>query len=605
MPNLLFYNQKGHGEYYRVNGLGSMALLNKADDYRKTWTTIVHLQSGPDSTAQSVVGDVLFYDRQAGRADVYRFDDLHVPRHLRTSTTFSKAWQHITPVFFDGHTNVVFYDADGFAEIWRYVDYGEFVHLKTVTGLPPAADAVVAGNFGGKRGGVLIYDREAGQGRIYRLDEETGALTLVRTHGFAKTWTHIVPVPFGFRTDLFFYSPAGVAEVYRLDADGQMEQISRYLDLAKTWQHIVAFERDADSTRPFLYFYNVAGTAQLYTIDGLGALQFVSSQDDLSANWSQIVPVHERTAPPELRIRVRALVTGENNGPTFVPGFTSSTIRNLVNETNEIYREAGIRLDFDSAEDIQEVNASLLNRDFSVGSDNKPITDLDERGWPLYVEGRARMDLGERLRGRLLVIIRDHLGGGRSFDPGYASEAQEFIALNKGAGAPLAHELGHYLHLLHTFGGLDDLSLADAQRLIKDWVQSQPDAQTAIKNGTPIPQHIVDRGLVEALDRDRSYFNKLINQTMSILDTPVDVGDKIFTDSGHPSTHNEPVAITVTFVAKKNGQPQTHTYSYDPDRNNVMTYLGSTARPRFSPGQVKIMRDALTTGNRRHLTAAN
>ena len=273
MPNLLFYNQQGHGEYYRVDALGSMARFHQADDYRKSWTTIVHLQSGPDSTAQSIVGDVLFYDRQAGRADVYRFDDTRAPRHLRTSTTFSKAWQHITPVYFDGHTNVVFYDADGFAEIWRYADYGEFVHLKTVTGLPPVADAIVSGNFGGKRGGVVIYDREAGQGRVYRLDEETGAMTLVRTHSFAKTWTQIVPVPFGFRTDLLFYSPAGVAEVYRLDGDGQMEQISRYLDLAKTWQHIVAFERDADPTRPFVYFYAANGTAQLYSIDGLGQLQ--------------------------------------------------------------------------------------------------------------------------------------------------------------------------------------------------------------------------------------------------------------------------------------------------------------------------------------------
>lgn len=36
-----------------------------------------------------------------------------------------------------------------------------------------------------------------------------------------------------------------------------------------------------------------------------------------------------------------------------------------------------------------------------------------------------------------------------------------------------------------------------------------------------------------------------------------------------------------------------------------MTYLNGTARRRLSPGQVKIMREALTTGNRRHLTAAN
>ena len=215
------------------------------------------------------------------------------------------------------------------------------------------------------------------------------------------------------------------------------------------------------------------------------------------------------------------------------------------------------------------------------------------------------MDLGERLRGRLLLIFRDHLGGNLSFAAGYASEAQEFIALNKGAGAPLAHELGHYLHLLHAFGGLEDLSLVDARQRIKNWVQSQPDAQTAIHNGTPIPQHILDRGFVEALDADRSYFAKGINQTKSILDTPVDLADRIFTDAGLPASHDGPLPITVTFDAKKNGQPQTHTYTYEPDRNNVMSYLNGTARRRFSPGQVKVMRDALMTGNRRHLTAAN
>lgn len=231
------------------------------------------------------------------------------------------------------------------------------------------------------------------------------------------------------------------------------------------------------------------------------------------------------------------MVTGENNGPTFVPGFASATIRDIVNETNEIYREAGIRLDFDPAEDIHEVKASLLNRDFGFDGDGNAIKNLDERDWPLYVERRARMDLGERLRGRLLVIFRDHHDDGHSFQPAMPARPRSSSRSTRAAGPCWPHELGHYQHLLHTFGGLEKVSLAGARRLIKEWVQRQPDAQAAIANGTPIPQSIVDRGLDEALDADRTYFLKGINQTKSILDTPADVGEQIFTDSGHPSTH--------------------------------------------------------------------
>lgn len=413
--------------------------------------------------------------------------------------------------------------------------------------------------------------------------------------------------------------------MYRVDANGDLEQINRHLDLAKTWSHIVPvwYENDALWARPILFFYDATGKAETYRIDGLGRLTMLEHRTDLAQNWTQIVPVVPALPPRLYHVRVQAVVTGNDNGPTLTADFTKADLAKTILSANAVYKEAGMHLEFDPNIDVEEIKSTLLNRDFGLDANSEqtvypvdpnnkaPILPLTPHpdGLPLYPEGQARMDLGWRCRGRLVVIFRDYLGPdsqgrARSIAVGYASDGQEFVAMPKARGFSIAHELGHYLHLPHPF--VEVYELVGLQEAVKAWVESQPDAQTALTQGKPIPQHIIDRGL-ESLDGDRSFSVGSLGGAMrEISDTPADAGGASgMIKAAGLNPCRDALAFTVTFNGMlASGQPQTATYVLDPDHRNVMSYFGC-APERLSAGQVRIIRNALAFNNRAHLTAAN
>lgn len=82
-----------------------------------------------------------------------------------------KTWTHVVAVSYEFHTNILFYDgAAGRGDVYRYIDKGQIVHLKSLPNLPKNWTRVVPGVFGGEFWGLLTYDASAGRGDIYRMD---------------------------------------------------------------------------------------------------------------------------------------------------------------------------------------------------------------------------------------------------------------------------------------------------------------------------------------------------------------------------------------------------------------------------------------------------
>lgn len=286
--NVLFYHgPTGRGAYYEIDPEGRLTLRSEWETFAKTWTRMVQVQAGFDATAKRLIGDLFFYDASAGRGEFYRFGGVAgTPELLSSRSDFARNWTHIVAVPFESHTNVLFYAAAaGHAEVFRYIDRGRMAHLRSLSNLPKDWTRVVPGNFGGEYGGLLVYDKMAGQGSVYRMDGDDGDLKLVKNHaGFAKGWTDIVAVPFGFRTDLLFYDAGAAAgEVYRVDAQGNLEQIARYTAFSKLWSRIVpVLPFEAHWSQSLLYFYDPAGKAEAYRVDELGRFELREHKTDLA-----------------------------------------------------------------------------------------------------------------------------------------------------------------------------------------------------------------------------------------------------------------------------------------------------------------------------------
>ena len=160
---------------------------------------------------------------------------------------------------------------------------------------------------------------------------------------------------------------------------------------------------------------------------------------------------------------------------------------------------------------------------------------------------------------------------------GSSSSVQDFVTMpsvwNPNDLSFLAHELGHYFHLDHTFSAIS--TVAEAAERIQTYVEQLSKQQNGGQLPASIPQHIIERGR-EILDGDHS----------TIRDTPAEF------------LVDREADVNVTFSTH-----QSMRYHIRADRQNVMNYLEKHGQPaHFSPQQMARMRDALEHRNRQHLT---
>jgi hypothetical protein len=288
---------------------------------------------------------------------------------------------------------------------------------------------------------------------------------------------------------------------------------------------------------------------------------------------------------PVYTIRLHAIATANNDGSDASP-FTATAVQNRIAGINEIFYKAGIEFEFDPDTDFEQIDATVLNKYFTLLEDPADYTDPEVKP-PITSEFHAafRRAIANTHRGKLVLffsspdklvydedlghwILTDAGGGGSSSGTG------RWVSMKGNSQAPdLAHEIGHYLHQVHPFVGKIE-TVADAAARIKK----------AVDKGLPVGQGL------DALDGDRAY----------VLDTPPDASTTIwnttFGDGSACSDHITGIYFPVYFPYG------TIWYLLQPDRSLVMSYFkGCGFDNRFSPQQITRMRDALENMNRHDL----
>jgi len=154
---------------------------------------------------------------------------------------------------------------------------------------------------------------------------------------------------------------------------------------------------------------------------------------------------------------------------------------------------------------------------------------------------------------------------------GYSGSQLFYVVLGSSfSGNDLGHEIGHYMHLAHPFGGLAPKTVAAAEQAIKDYVAAG---------------HAEADGL-KVFEGD------------GVSDTPPDAAGGVFVDKYGANANCDPAHPTVPLTVHFTGHDRTYTLA--PDRNDVMSYFKNCSGfdQHLTAGQWAIVHAALTTGNR-------
>ncbi len=280
---------------------------------------------------------------------------------------------------------------------------------------------------------------------------------------------------------------------------------------------------------------------------------------------------------PQYTIRIHAIRTANDDG-TEETVITPDQVRQWVQKTNVVLTaaSAGIALEFDARSNGPDWGGLVRSTRLNHMGNNDSVATAEAN------------KVAAKYPGKLVFFFRYAAGSGANQNRGngFASASTDFIALpafdqttvtsNIDAGGTItttekpaqniwqmAHDLGHYFGLGHTFPGNND-GLTDTPARAAQYIRD---------NG----------GTREALDGD------------GIADTPAEAGTTYFAKQGWAlcSGHD---SYTITGT-KTNGQAFSYTYS--PARNNIMSYFACEPMG-FTAGQVRAMRAALTT-TRKHL----
>lgn len=283
-------------------------------------------------------------------------------------------------------------------------------------------------------------------------------------------------------------------------------------------------------------------------------------------------------------IRLHVVVVSDNNAPSVLLADPNlkTTIHDLIQHLNNLISDADLHFEFDPNKDFEEIFDTNINTD-------KPSHMERER-------------LSRKNPDKITLIFRDHgtisYSGGVSYNVTLLKETMK--QPNK-----LAHELGHYFHLAHTF----PREVVDIDQLPTE--EEKKKAEEKIKNGS-----LID--INELTERIRSYVEdeghpvkdglKALEVYMdgdkeNVDDTPYDFGAKIFGSFNRACADDPKIEFQVKF---KNGN--VHTYTYIPTmRSNFMSYFDGCSKldHNFSKGQIKVIHNSLTSANRMRLIKGN
>ena len=264
---------------------------------------------------------------------------------------------------------------------------------------------------------------------------------------------------------------------------------------------------------------------------------------------------------PVLKVRVRAVVLGA--------AWDTKPLAACLKDVNVLYQPAGVAFEFDPAADTEFESTDLF------------LTDPS---------GVAATKRALQYRGALVIFFTDR-------DLGPFSGPGEYVHLPRGVigdHGKVAHEIGHYFLLYHTF--VEGLKLPVVAERIRSAVEADPVVAQALGSGGGVPAEptgqIASQVMAEEMDGD----NKP-GIVFPVADTPAAIHEL-------PPGYNDACLPGLSFdfdVTFSNGE--TRTFAFVPDQANLMGYAHSCENlPRyFSHQQIDIARASLRMGSRSHI----
>jgi hypothetical protein len=245
-------------------------------------------------------------------------------------------------------------------------------------------------------------------------------------------------------------------------------------------------------------------------------------------------------------IHVHAIVTRSTNSPSFTP----DDILELLQTVNQIYHSTGLQF--------------VCDRETSIESELDPIYN-QESSKALW-QNRALQHPG-----KLVLYFTD---GDAGAPPPIRNYAYIWQARGFQHARQLAHEIGHYFHLEHTFS---DLPLEDVIQQVQQWVLAHP----AIQDPAIIPQFVLEEGI--------DFLNQLLDgDHATVQDTPATLHQF---HEAFPNLIHEDSDSTLPIQLQFQGQ--THTYHFKPDLKNLMCYAEESDAIHLSSGQIHRIHQAL------------
>ena len=193
-------------------------------------------------------------------------------------------------------------------------------------------------------------------------------------------------------------------------------------------------------------------------------------------------------------IRIVAILTANDNGSQAATP-SPAAIAQSVALANEVYNPHGVNFLFDATTDVYRFNDDFLNRDCRRRDRGVYTDPTVEPGADPAFEGelmnQRRNEVALRFPGRITIYFtagsryawseteRRWVYGPRGYS--WSNHLDEFVSMAAHAAGDelMAHELGHYLHISHTFGHTP-ATIADAAALIRKFVEVDQGSKDAV-----------------------------------------------------------------------------------------------------------------------------
>jgi hypothetical protein len=277
-----------------------------------------------------------------------------------------------------------------------------------------------------------------------------------------------------------------------------------------------------------------------------------------------------QTPTPVYKLAVHAIPLADDDGsrPATVTG---ASVAALIQEVNQVFAGTGIQFTFDPATDFESLmKSTALNRLNNCCGNFWSAGNAIAASYPDKVVIFFRWGPDPAARSGWAFAYPP--APGSNPDAPLPTSDVHFVAYmsdGAGGGNGLAHELGHYLGLYHTFPGWGDGLTATLAQV-----------GTRLRNA----------GGLEGLDGD------------GLSDTLPDAGRTFYlnnVDSNLCSGKSKRVTVVVDYDDR--GHPIRETFTIAPDFHNAMSYYYPCGVFHFSPQQTQRMGNTLQGERRRPL----